>query len=367
MGTTVQRDILSKAVGIASKAVGANPVLPLLSNILFESNNGKSRVAGTNLEIGVSYVFPSKGDEFKTCIPAKVITGLVEALHADEVELELKASDQSIMVMTEDSTSNIRTAPSDDFPEIPTVTHATFTMPVVQFKEMIQRVAFASNSMPNATGPLTGVQLSIEEGNLHMFAVDGFHFSYEKSPLLAVSRTENIPFIVKGTTLETISKILPDDDILSVQVEQNKAIFHCGEVDVVTQLLSGEFPDHKKLKSVIGVPGTTIIIPTLELLRAARQLRVFASETGASKLEVKGMLVRYSAVAQDRGDADVTFAAIKKGEDIAVGINVHLLYELLEICKTEYIIVEMESPRSPILFKMKDFDDFYHVIMPIVL
>jgi len=360
----MNKNVLSKAIGVVMKAVGASPVLPLLSNILFESNNGKSRVAGTNLEIGIGCTFPSSGKEFKTCIPAKVISSLVDAINADEIELELNAEDHSIMVMTESSTSNIRCVPSDEFPDIPEVEHPSFTLPVIQFKELVQRVAFCSKA--NSDSVLAGVQLSIEGKNLVMFAVDGFHMSYEDTVLLAVSRSENMPFIVKGTSLDTISRILPDEGILSVQVEPNKAMFHCGEVDVVTQLLGGEFPSYRQLGRAISPPSTTLTVSTLELLRAARQLRVFASEVGSSKLDIKGMLVRYSIIAQDRGDSDVNFAAIKKGADVQVGLNVHLLYELLEVCNTEYVIIEMGDSQSPITFKMQGLDSFYHVIMPIV-
>ena len=365
--TTVQKDILSKAISTAVKAVGSNPVIPLLANILFESNNGSSRVAGTNLEIGISHSFPSNGEEFRTCIPARVVSSLVDALNTEEIELQLDPANQSIMVMTESSTSNIHCAPADEFPDIPKVTQPSFTLPVVQFKEMIQRVAFASSANVDQSPILCGVQLSIEGKKLVMFAVDGFHSSYEDITLLAVKRSENIPFIVKGTTLETISRILPDDGILSVQVEENKALFHCGEVDIVTQLVTGKFPDHKQLHAAIATPETTLTISTMELMQAARQLRVFVADSGKSKLSITGMLLRYSAVTQEKGDSDITFAAAKKGKDVEVGVNVNLLHELLEVCKTEYITVEIADARSPIVFKMKDFDSFYHVIMPIVL
>lgn len=365
MTTTVRKDLLSKAIGTTVKAVGANPVIPLLSNILFESNNGNSRVAATNLEIGISYTFPSKGEEFKTCIPAKTIANLMDALHSEEVDLELDPSNQSITVMTETSTCNIHCAPADEFPDILEVSSPSFTLPVVQFKEMIQRVAFASSA--NSDSVLGGVQISIDGKKLIMFAVDGFHFSYEEYTLPSKAKTEHTPFIVKGVTLETISRILPDEGDLEIQVEQNKAMFHCGSVSVITQLLHGEFPDHRKLAQAISEPQTTLTIPTMELMRAARQLKVFTSDSGSSKLSVTGMLLRYSTITQEKGDADITFAAIKKGKDVTVGINVHLLHELLEVCKTEYVVVEMFDQRSPIVFKMQNFESFYHVIMPIVL
>jgi DNA polymerase-3 subunit beta len=363
MTVTIRKDVLSKAIGIASKAVGANPVIPLLSNLLFENNNGSSRVAATNLEIGISYTFPSSGEELRVCMPASIISGLVEAIHSDEIDIVLDAHNQSIMVMTDNSTSNVRCASPDEFPDIPKVTKASFRVPVMQFKEMVQRVAFCAANSAGMT-VLEGVQLSVEDGKLILFAVDGYHLSYEETPVIGKAKPIK-PFIVKASTLEIVSRILPDEGDLEVQAEENKAMFQCGNVDIVTQLMNGEYPDYHQLQKASPPATTMLTISTLEMLRAARQLRVFAVDTGVSKLDIKGMLIRYSTVTKDRGDSDITFAAVKKGDDILVGINVHLLCELLEICKTEYITVEMAGEKSPLLFKMYGVDSFYHVIMPI--
>lgn len=364
--TVVKKDTLARAIGITARAVGASPVIPLLSNILFESSNGNSRVAATNLEIGISYTFPSKGKEFQTCIPAKTITSLVDALHAEEVELDLDIQNQSITISTETSTSQVLCASPEEFPDIPVVTQPTFTMPVAQFKEMVGRVAFAASKKDeHQGGPLAGTQISIEDGLLIMFAVDGFHMSYEDYPLSSENETENQSFIVKGPTLEMISKLLPDTGELEVEVQENKALFHCEDVNVITQLLGGAYPDYKMLRAAIHPPTTTLRIPTIELIRAVRQLRIFASETGASLLTVQGVLARYSSIAKDKGNSETTFVAVKKGNDISIGLNIKLLYELLEVCKTDFIIIEAESSTSMIVFKMDGFDNFFHVIMPI--
>jgi DNA polymerase-3 subunit beta len=361
--TTVRRDIFSKAVNTASKAISPNPVVPLLGNILFESNNGSSRVAGTNLEIGIGYTFPTKGEEFRVCIPAKVLSSLVDAMSAEEIDVEANPKDQSVTLMTESSTSNIRCAPADEFPDIPTIGTADFWLPVVRFKEMVQRVAFASR-VGDGGSPMEAVQLSMEGNKLILFAVDGYHLSYEEEEIETESTFES--FLVKGTTLETIAKILPEEGDVHIQVQPNKALFQCGNVDVVTQLMDGEFPSYELLRQAIPPSTTTLFVPTIEMLRAARQLRVFAT-SGLSKLEVKGMLIRCSVLAQDKGDADVSFAAVRKGKDITIGLNVNLLYELLEICKTDMITIEMGTKEDPILFKMKGVESFYHVIMPMGL
>jgi DNA polymerase III sliding clamp (beta) subunit (PCNA family) len=146
-------------------------------------------------------------------------------------------------------------------------------------------------------------------------------------------------------------------------------MFHAGKIDIVSQLLSGNFPDHKLVKKSIGKATTTITMSTVDLFRACRQLKIFTVEkgSGSSLLDVTGTIVRYSITTQDKGDADVTLSAMKEGKDISIGINVHLLYQFLETCKTEQVRIEFSTKQAPILLAMDGYKNFWHVIMPVVL
>jgi len=362
VNTTVKRDVLSKAISTAAKAVSPNPVTPLLGTILLQSGKEQGMVSATNFELGISYTFPVKGEEFKTCVPAKMFSALVDVLHTDEIEIRLNQFDQSAIIMTDSSTSNIKCAAADEFPIIPTVTKPQVVMPVAQFKEMVQRVAFASN--PTSETVLAGVQVMTENKNIIMFATDGYHLSYEE---FALKKAAKVNVIVKGTTLELISRILPDEGDIEIQAEGNKIMFHCENVHVVSQLLNGNYPDHTMLKKGIGKAKTDVTISTIELFRACRQLKVFSADTGKTRLDINGLVIRYSTITQDKGDADVTLAAVTKGAPIVVGLNVHLLYNFLEICKTAQVQIEFVSPQAPIVLKMEGYRNFYHVIMPVVL
>lgn len=361
--TKIKRDVLSKAINTAAKAVSPSPIIPLLGNVLLESANGSSRVAGTNFELGIGYTFPTTGEAFRTCVPAKTFASLIDVLSADEVEIRVDPVDQSAVVFTDSSNSTIKCASADEFPEIPKVTKAHVTIAATQFKEMVQRVAFASSS--TGEGTLTGVQLLVEDKKFIMFATDGYHMSFEEFTLPKKGKAFNV--IIKGTTLETISRILGEEGDVQIQAEENKVLFHCGAVDVVSQLMSGTFPDYKLLQQSFGTPTTTLILSTIELFRACRQLRVFASDNTISKLEVQGMLVRHSIQTKDRGDSDISLAAIKTGEDLTIGLNVNLMYQFLEVCKTQQVQVEFRGAAAAVTFKMQGYDAFYHIIMPMSL
>lgn len=374
--TVINRAALAKALGIATKAVSANAPLPLLSNVLVECSNGNSSVAATDLEIGVRYGFPADGVAFKTCIPAKTFQSFVDAVSGETIEIKLNEADQSIVIVTDVSTSSIKCIMAEEFPEISRVTDPQVIISVAQFKHMVNRVAFAASNDDNR-GTLVGVLLKVEhiqdeDGNdtdeqrFLMFAADGTRASYEETTA-AIVQGENFQAVVKGSTLETIARLLPDDGMLEIEARENKILFHCEEVDVISQLLNGNFVDHHLVANSVLQRGTIITLSTLELLRACKQLKIFAQDTGATKMDIQDMMVRYSTMKHERGDSDIILFANKEGDNINVGLNVFLLYELLEVVKTPQVVISFNGDKKPILLKMEGVEEFYHIIMPVAL
>ncbi len=362
MKATINREPFVKSLSLVSKAVAPSPVIPLLGMIYMESTNGASRLAATNLEIGISHKVELEGEEFKICLPARVLTQLFGVLNGESVEMEVDEKDLSTTIMSDTSTSNLKCISAEEFPDIPTVSRVDISLQVALFKEMIERVSFTTSEDEGSV--LSGVLLKIEGKKLIAFATNGQHLSYEETSQIKTKLKEG-KAVVRGKTMDVISQILPEEGEIQIQLEENKILFHCNNIDIVSQIVTGEFPDHKMIESSISDPTTTVVFSTVELLRACRQLKVFSSDTGMSKMTINGVLINYSVLKSERGETDTNILAKKTGEDVVLGISVHYLNQLLEICKTGKVIMELKGNKKPIVFRMDGHESFYHIIMPI--
>jgi len=85
------------------------------------------------------------------------------------------------------------------------------------------------------------------------------------------------------------------------------------------------------------------------------------------KLEVAGMLVKLLSSSKEKGNSAIDLSAVVTGNSLSVGINVFFMREFLEVCKTEEVVIQFINEKSPIVFRMKDFDSHYHIIMPMAL
>src|ERR1035437_8102591 len=92
MKLTCTVENFKKAIYNTERVIGKQITLPILENILLETEKGMLRVAATNLEIGVSLKIGAKIEkEGKITIPAKLISNFVNNLPGDgNISLEEK-------------------------------------------------------------------------------------------------------------------------------------------------------------------------------------------------------------------------------------------------------------------------------------
>ena len=90
MKVTVLQENLAHGLGIVSRAVSPRSTLPVLSNILVASDEGRLRLSATNLELGITCWITARIDqEGSTTVPARTFSDLVNTLPGEQVLLSL--------------------------------------------------------------------------------------------------------------------------------------------------------------------------------------------------------------------------------------------------------------------------------------
>lgn len=364
MKATVNKQEFLVALKLASKAVNPNPIIPLTGNILFEVEGDNARLSATNFELGLkTNIAVKKGESFSTALPAKLITDLVNSIQAEEINLSFNTTSQQLTVKTKDSKNNVMCMNADDFPQIGHVSKKNINVSSSMFKEAIGRVSFCSKPPGSGNPVLEGVLIVLEKEKLIMCAVDGFHLSYEEVPVFETNEVKELRTIINANTLETIAKMIDEGQDLLISTTGNQIQFKINDLDITCQTIDGNFPDYKLFKSKKAL--TNINAQTIPLLRNCKQLELFANEAGKSKFDITGLLIEFSTSSQEKGDSKIQIAANISGDPMAVGINVFMLREFLEVCKTENVLIDFSAPNDPILLRMENIDTFYHIIMPI--
>jgi DNA polymerase-3 subunit beta len=376
MKVTVLQENLARGLSVVSRAVSPRSTLPVLSNILIATDEGRLRLSATNLELGITCWIAARIDEEgSTTVPSRTFSDLVSAMPSDQVQLTLDVKTQSLHVKGGASNNDIKCIDAQEFPPLPTPEmESAVQLNVADFKEMIHQVAFAS-STDEARPVLMGVLMHVEKDKLTMAAADGFRLSVRKAQLSnPVSQPINI--IIPARALNELARVAGDGEepiYMVVPKNRGQVLFRVKDVEVVSQLIDGTFPDYQQI--IPRSYKSRTLVSTATLLKACKQAEIFAREGSnvarldikESKGEMQPSEVEISATSEETGKNETIVEATVDGGSVLIAFNVKFLREALEVIKTPNVALETSASNAPGVVRPVGDDNFLHVIMPMHL
>lgn len=375
MKVTVSQQNLAHGLGIVSRAVSPRSTLQVLGNVLVATDEGRLRLSATNLEMGITtWVGARIEEEGSTTVPARTLADLVSTLPNDQVSLTLNARTQTLNVRCGSSVTDIRGIDAQEYPPIPVPDlNNGIQINVADFKEMIQQVVFAASS-DEARPVLMGVKITVDGNEITLAATDGFRISVRKSPLSAAV-DQPIQAIIPARALSELARIATDaeqDVTMVIPDGRGQVIFHMKDVELVSQLIDGNFPDYKQI--IPRSYKTRTILSTAALLKSCKQSEIIARDgTNVARFnitpigELKPGTVEITAQSEQTGSSEIMMDATIDGNPLLIAFNVRFVREALEVIKTPNVALETSAGNSPATIKPVGDDNFMHIIMPMHL
>jgi DNA polymerase III subunit beta len=374
MKVSVSQQQLAHGLGIVSRAVSSHSTLPVLANILVATDEGRLRLSATNLELGIScWIGAQIEEEGAVTVPARTFNDLIGTMPSDGVKLTLDERTQTLNVICGTSNTDIKGIDAQEFPPMPVPNlEVGIELNVADFKEMIQQVAFAA-SADDARPVLQGVSMTVEGSEITLAATDGFRISVRRAklsspvsqPMTAIipARALNELARVASDGKQTVHMVVPDG--------RGQVLFHLDDVELVSQLIDGNFPDYRAIMPQSF--KTTTIVSSAAFLKACKQAEIIAREgNNVVRLSISAGedgpgMVEISAQSEETGSSEVVVDATVTGTDLIVAFNVRYLRELLDVVKGASVALETNASNTPGMLRPVGNEDFKHVIMPMHL
>ncbi len=276
MKVTVLQESLAHGLSVVSRAVSPRSTLPVLSNVLVATDEGRLRLSATNLELGITCWIGAKiQEEGSITVPSRTFVDLVSTLPAEQVSLNLNTQTLSLNVRAGSSNTDIKCIDAQEFPPLPVPDmEGAVLLNVADFKEMINQVAFAA-SVDEARPVLMGVLVNVEHETITMAAADGFRLSVRKGTLSQpVPQPVNV--IIPARALTELARVATDgNEVISMVMPKGRGqvIFRMKEVEVVSQLIDGTFPDFQQIiPRCLQEPHHSLHFGAAESLQTGRDL-----------------------------------------------------------------------------------------------
>jgi DNA polymerase-3 subunit beta len=367
---------LAKGLSIVGRAVASRSTLPVLSNVMLATDSGRLKLSATNLELGINcWVGAKVTEEGATTVPARLLTDFVNSLPPEQIDLELAVRTQTLNARCARFEANIKGIDAQEFPIIPTADdgeHAIRLEPEA-LRQIIDQVVFAA-ATDESRPILTGVLARFEGDRLTMAAADGFRLSVRGAPL-AQPVDETIEVIIPGRALGELARISADqEDWVEVVITpaRNQILFHLQDIDLVSQLIEGRFPDYRQI-----IPSgytTRTVLDTSGFLKVARVSHLFARDAAnivrlevAPGDELMPGHITLAATSAELGDNVGQLDASIEGDPLEIAFNAKYLIDVLSVMDTAQVALETSSASSPGVLRPIGDDDFVHVIMPMHL
>jgi len=357
----IQKENLLRGLSSVSKAVAQKGIVPILSNILLESEDGRLKLGATDLEISIScLVDVEEIEEFSTTVPARIFMELVSAIQEEELTFEYNPEKLVLKIATEKSNNNVRCLNSDDFPDMPVMPEeTTMEMPSETFVEIVQRSVFSTATSDASQLMYKGVYFEAVDGELAVVSTDGFRFSLETMRVVS----KDFKVIVPANYLNEFSKVA--NNKVEIAILENSIILRSGDVTAGILSISGKFPNIREKIKVFEPKDNWVKVSakTSEMYKAVKHASIFCPEEKRTLTLDFKLITEIYAQADQIGDSLVSVAMECNGESI-VHLNADFLMGVLSVAP-ENVKFYTSGENSPVVVKFDSEESYTHVMMPI--
>ena len=370
MKVSCSQEDLSKGLAVVGRAVATRAVMPITNNVLIATEGSRLRLAATNLEIAISCWIPATIEKEGTVtIPARLLTDFVNSLPSGRIDMALSPRSRSVELRCARHEAHISGLDPADFPAIPTITDGmNVRMKPGDLRLAINQVVFAAAS-EESRPVLTGVHAEFEGEQLTLAAADGFRLAVRKVSLSRPVDTKTA-IIIPARSLNELTRLISEQEEpleLIVNSQKSQVMFRLRNVEMVSQLIQGTFPNYSQL--IPKSHSTRAVVKLSEFLRATKSASIFARDgSGIVRLQImprdgKGKIA-ISARAEEIGDNVGEVDAAVEGEEAKIAFNSKYLMDVLGVLTKDEVALETTTSSSPGVIRPVGDESYVHVVMP---
>jgi DNA polymerase-3 subunit beta len=366
MKFTITREKLQEGLAAVAGSVPTRTTLPVLSNLLLETDGDGVRLSGTDLDTAVSVRVPAEVEENGAITaPAKKLQEIARELPLAPVGIATQGD--GISITGGRSRFRLNGLPKDEFPAFPAVPFdESWHLTGRELTQLISHVSFAVST--EETRPiLNGVLWELREGEMRMVATNGHRLAKMTIPRDGSGGAGDL--IVHPRALAQVEKLFKPDDQVEVARSENHLAFRGPAVQIFTRLIEGPYPNYDQV--IPKDNDKSLIVEKAGLNSAIRRMAIVASDqTHRIRLALGGPTLRFSVQTPDLGEAMEELEVEYDGAPLEIGFNANYLLELLRYMPTDEVKLSFRAPERAATMEPvgnEDTPDFLCLVMPLRL
>ena len=362
MDVHVDRDAFLKGLQMVHNVVEPRQTLPILANVLIESELDTLRMTATDLEVGARVSVPAKvSSAGSITLSARKLLEIVKELPA--ATLTLKVQDNAWVALRCGGASyKLVGLSAADFPAVATAaaTVGWITLDGKLLRDMLAQTIFAV-SHDESRHALNGVLFAVQDREIRIVATDGHRLALAVRPLASAGAA--VSGIVPRKAVQEIARIVGSGEDVQVAISENQFILQMPNVLLMARLIEGTFPNYEQV--VPKAHPYRIPVSRGALTAALRRVSVLSEErTKPVKFTLSQGMLKLTAYSPDFGEAEEQIEVPYAGEEMTIGFNSRYVLDALGAQGAEQVVMELKDGLSPGIVKSFEEEGSLCVIMP---
>lgn len=366
MKVSITREKLQEGLAAVAGSIPTRTTLPVLSNILLETEDGGLRLSGTDLDTAVSIRVPAEIEAGGSITaPARKLAEIARELPPAPVGLATQGD--AITISSGRSRFRLHGLAKDEFPAFPTVPfEESWKVTGRELNMLISHVSFAVST--EETRPiLNGVLWELGSEEMRMVATNGHRLA--KMTLSRDGGSDEGELIVPPKALQQVQKLFDAEEEVEIARSENHLGFRGGSVQIYTRLIEGPYPNYDQV--IPKDNDKVLIVDKAALNGAIRRMAIVASDqTHRIRLSLGGPMMKFSVQTPDLGEGSEELPVEYEGEPLEIGFNANYLLELLRYMPTDEVKLTFKAPERAATIEPlgnEDVPEFLCLVMPLRL
>lgn len=359
------RDAILKPLTTVAGIVERRHTLPILANVLLRKEGDEVSFLATDVEIQIRTTasLGAGNDEGATTVSAKKLIDILRAL-PEGPEVSITVANRKATIQAGKSRFALQTLGAEEFPTVAVNEQfaASFSLPQKQLKHLFHMVHFAM-AQQDIRYYLNGLLLVTDGGVVRVVATDGHRLAYCQAGVDGEPLARNEVIIPRKTVLELQRLLADSDEPVLIDVAANQVRFRFGDVEMISKLVEGKFPDYQRV-----IPSGYTRITTIardQLASALGRASILTSDKFRGvRLSLAPGLLKIQTSNAEQEEAIEELEVDYDSEALDIGFNVGYLQDVLGNLKTEQVSIAFGDANTSALLTVPGDDAFRYVVMP---
>ena len=368
----ISSDSFLKAIQPLMGVIVNNPALPIIENILLETNGQKLSVKATDLETTIINETKIESDSDEAiAVNAKLLNETLRTFPEQPLTFKTNANNNVLEIISEQGNYTISYIDSNEFPNTPEISEAqSISINSNTLSKGIKNTLFAAGN-DELRPVMSGVYMEVNMDSILLVSTDAHKLvKYENK--IESDPNNSTSFIVPKKPLQLLTNTINEIDE-KIQIDYNKTnvIFSFSHMKIYCRLIDGNYPNYN---AVIPKENPNVLnIDRSILLNSLKRVAIFSNKsTHQVKFKINGNLIEVSGEDIDFSNkGNETIPVEYGGEDMEIGFNGKFLIEILNTLDCEKINIYFSNPSKAAIIRPEtineDVEKILMLVMPVML